>query len=155
MRFVCPLLVVEDLERSRDFYCNVLKQTVIADYGENIVFRGDFSLHQRAHFEGLLGNGRAVRFGDDSFELYFETDDLDEIRDRLQKNGVVFVHDLREQPWRQRVMRIADPDGHLIEIGEPMPAVVRRLAQSGMTIAAIAAATSLPERIVLRELALR
>lgn len=47
MKFMCPLVVVKDINRSRDFYENVLGQRVKYDYGENITFHGDFALHQK------------------------------------------------------------------------------------------------------------
>ena len=29
-----------------------------------------------------------------------------------------YVHKLKEYPWGQKAIRIYDPDGHMIEIGE-------------------------------------
>jgi uncharacterized membrane protein (UPF0127 family) len=33
---------------------------------------------------------------------------------------VKFIHELREQPWKQKIIRIYDPDNNILEIGEPM-----------------------------------
>lgn len=35
MNFICSLITVSDIKRSRDFYENVLKQKVRFDFGEN------------------------------------------------------------------------------------------------------------------------
>jgi len=32
------------------------------------------------------------------------------------ENDILFVHELREQPWRQKVARFYDPDKNIIEI---------------------------------------
>ncbi len=154
MRFVCPLLVVEDMAVARKFYEEVLGQQVRYDFGENLEFAGGFSLHLGEHFRRLLGvTAPVVPDAAPRFELYFEAEDLPPIAARLKELGVRFVHPLREQPWAQRVMRVYDPDGHVVEIGESMDAVVRRLAGQGMSPAAIGARTSLPPEFVERALA--
>ncbi|MDX9802546.1 MAG: hypothetical protein RBS96_00715, partial [Dehalococcoidales bacterium] len=52
-------------------------------------------------------------------------------------------------PWGQRAIRFYDPDNHIIEIGEPMPAVIRRLLKSGISEEEVAKRTSMPlEEIV-------
>jgi len=39
IKFVCPLMTVSDMKKSRDFYETVLEQKVESDFGENISFR--------------------------------------------------------------------------------------------------------------------
>ncbi len=62
MKFVCPLLVVADMQRARRFYETVLGLNVIVDFGENITFEGNFALHQQAHFQSLI-DGRKIKSG--------------------------------------------------------------------------------------------
>lgn len=76
------------------------------------------------------------------------TDDMDEAIARVSRSGARFVHPLVEQPWGQRVFRIYDPDGHVVEIGEPMDVVIRRFLKQGMTIEEVAPRTSMPLEIV-------
>jgi hypothetical protein len=52
----------------------------------------------------------------------------------LQPAGIVFIHDIQEQPWGQRVMRLYDPDGNVLEIGETMESTAWRLYQQGLSI---------------------
>jgi catechol 2,3-dioxygenase-like lactoylglutathione lyase family enzyme len=124
LRFVCPLIVVGDIAASRRFYEDVLGQTVKLDFGENVTFEGDFAIHQRAHFQRLLGDEERfpVTTRPHDSELYFETDEIEALGERLAETGVEFVHPLREQPWGQRVVRFYDPDGHIVEVGEPIEA---------------------------------
>ena len=63
---------------------------------------------------------------------------------RLRASGVEFVHDVAEQPWRQLTVRILDPDGHMIEVGERMDVCLQRLAATGMTEEEIAESTTMP-----------
>lgn len=139
MKYVCALITVEDVASSRSFYENMLGQKVTNDYGENVAFEGDFAIHQKAHFEKLID--RAVTPGSNSFELYFEEDDLAPIEKRLAASGTEFIHRIVEQPWKQRVMRFYDPDRNIVEIGESLEFLVNRLRREGMTVGEIARIT--------------
>lgn len=147
MKFVCPLLVVADMQRARRFYETVLGLNVIVDFGENITFEGNFALHQQAHFQSLI-DGKDIKSGGNDFELYFEYDDMDEINIRLNNNQVELVHPMREQPWRQRVVRFYDPDRHIIEIGESMEFLCYRLHREGLSPEVISQTTMMPEPFV-------
>ena len=85
--------------------------------------------------EGRQG-GRALA------ELCFETAAIDEILLRLQERGVEFLHELLEESWGQRTIRFYDPDGHLIEIGEPLEVFITRLYRELGSIQAVTAKTS-------------
>ena len=147
MKFRCTLITVKDIGRSREFYEQVLGQKVKYDFGENITFHGDFAIHLRAHFAALIGH-REISEKANNCELYFEIDDLDPVAERLNKYGVDFVHGIREQPWRQRVMRFYDPDGHMIEIGESLEHLSFRLHREGMGIERISEMTGMPKDFV-------
>ena len=51
---------------------------------------------------------------------------------------------MKEHHWGQRVVRIYDPDGHVIEIGESMDFVAKRFFGSGMTVEDVAKKTQMP-----------
>ena len=50
--------------------------------------------------------------------------------------------------WGQRVLRVYDPDGHVIEIGEAMEMVVRRLQGQGLLLGQTCEKTGMPEAFV-------
>ncbi len=119
MKYMCPLIVVKDITVSRKFYEKVLGQKLKHDFGENVVYEGDFSIHLEEHYKKLLGNGHnRILKKANNFELYFETKDLEKVVQELKDIQIEFVHGIKEQPWGQRVARIYDPDHHIIEIGE-------------------------------------
>lgn len=64
--------------------------------------------------------------------------------------GIRYVHPPKEHSWGQRVVRFYDPDLHIIEVGEAMPAVARRFQDRGMTTEQIAARMDVPCDAVLR-----
>ena len=147
MKFVCPLIVVENIERSRNLYESILGLKVIADFGENITFEGPFSLHLKTHYQTLIDH-KDISFGSNAGELYFESNGLESLADKLQQEELEFVHDICEQPWRQKVMRVYDYDKHILEIGESMEHTAWRLSQEGLSIEAICKLTYLSEEMV-------
>ena len=58
--------------------------------------------------------------------------------------SIEYLNRCKEHDWGQRVIRIYDPDKHVIEIGESMEYVARRLLDSGMTAEQAAKKTQLP-----------
>ena len=154
IKFMGPLLVVEDLQRSRRFYEGLLGMKVQNDFGVNVSFEGNLAIHLKEHFQGLLGGPERcpVVFGAHYGEMYFESDEMEAVLLRLKQAGVEFIHELVEQPWGQRVMRFYDPDGHMVEVGEPMDVTVRRLHQGGMTVEEIVGKSGLPQEYILNAL---
>ena len=148
-KYVAALIVVADMARARRFYEELLGQAVEYDFGANVSFAGGFSLHLKSHYEGLLGAGHKAASGRlHNFELYFEAVELEALEARLTAAGVDFVHGLVAQPWQQRVLRVYDPDGHVVEVGEPMDAVVWRLLGEGLEPAEDSRRSSMPLEFV-------
>ncbi|MGE5605121.1 MAG: VOC family protein [Bacteroidota bacterium] len=150
MKYVCSLILVENIERSRDFYEKTLKQKVKYDFGENVTFEGDFAIHLKDHFEKIakIKDSGSVKLGSNSFELYFETEKMDEIYNELKNIKVEFLHEVEEQPWGQRVLRFYDPDKHIVEIGETMEVVVIRFYKQGHSFDKIVKKSSMPKEFV-------
>lgn len=150
LKFVCPLIAVEDIATSRQFYEQLLGQKVKFDFGVDVAFEGDFTIHLMSHYQGLLGDVTQypITRRPNNGELYFETDEIEPFYQRLREAGVEFIHVIQEQPWGQRVMRLYDPDGHIIEVGEPMETAIRRFYQQGWSIDQIAEKTGMPREWV-------
>jgi len=145
------VIYVRDMPASRHFYEGLLEQVVLMDHGPNIGFQGGFALWQVDHAcEITYGRAPASKgqLGAENFELYFESVDIEAIWSRLEEAGVRPVHAMRAQPWGQRVFRVYDPDGHIVEIGEPMPIVIRRFLNEGLSCEEVAQRTSMPVEIV-------
>ena len=150
IKYVCPLIAVEDIQKSRKFYEDVLKQEVEMDHGANVAFKGGFAIHDAAHYQGLLGESYPIdiRVKKNFLELYFKSEDLNRLQEKLDSINTKFLHRIQEQPWGQRVMRFYDPDGYIIEVGEPLEFVVRRFAQQGFSLKEISQKSSLPLEFV-------
>jgi catechol 2,3-dioxygenase-like lactoylglutathione lyase family enzyme len=136
IKYQSAVLFVSDIAASRQFYCDLLNQKVSMDHGPNVGFEGGFAIWQSDHALSIIyDNAAAEKTAKDGarFELYFESEDLDAIWNKLSAAKTPVVHPIREQPWGQRVFRVYDPDGHIVELGEPMPVVIRRYLSQGLT----------------------
>jgi catechol 2,3-dioxygenase-like lactoylglutathione lyase family enzyme len=137
MQFIGVCIAVSDMEKSKAFYKNVFGLNVELDFGVNVTLTNGLALQTLSSWREWFIGGREVQFRGLSGELAFETDDFDTFEGKLA--GLKLIHPPMEQPWGQRVVRFYDPDGHLIEVGEAMSSLVKRLMNSGMSIAETAA----------------
>ena len=147
MKYKNTLLAVKDIDRSAEFYRKVLGLRVVADFGANKTLTGGLCLQTLDRWENFIEQ-REVSFGGNSCEVYFEEDDFDGFAQKLQKLDIKYVHPVKEHRWGQRVVRIYDLDGHIIEIGEEIKTVCRRFAGQGMTAAQVARRMDVPTSFV-------
>ena len=132
MKIKNPMLVVTDIDKSVEFYKKVLGLHVIMDFGANKTLTGGLALQTLESWQEFIGTGD-VLFCSNSSEVYFEEDNFDKFADKLKKCEVEYVHPIKEHSWGQRVVRIYDPDKHIIEVGENIKVVCKRFLDSGMT----------------------
>lgn len=149
--FEGPAIMVTDMQASRAFYEGLLGQEILADFGENIPFKSGFSIWQADHASEVIFSGRQPRpaqLAQDNFELYFECTELDALWERITDTWDDIIHPILTAPWGQRGFRLRDPDGHIVEVGEPLPILVQRLLKEGLTPEQIAERTSIPVEMV-------
>ena len=144
MRLKNILIVVKDIEKSKRFYKELFGLEVVADFGENVVLTEGLALQEKNLWETFIEK-KAIEGGNDA-ELYFEENDIDAFLKKLDDStfDIEYVNRCKEHDWGQRVIRLYDPDRHIIEVGEEMEYVVRRFLRQGMTAEQTAKKTQLP-----------
>ena len=147
MKLKNPLLVVIDIDKSVEFYKNVLGLHKIMDFGANVTLTGGLCLQSKESFKEFIDN-QNITFGSNSFEVYFEEDDFDSFAQKLETLDIKYVHGIKEHSWGQRVVRFYDPDMHIIEVGENMKTVCKRFLDSGMTPEQVAKRMDVPLKFV-------
>lgn len=148
MRFGCTLLSVKDIDKSVHFYTTVLGLSVENDFGANVTLSGRLSLQTESTWKCLTGNDE-VSYGSNDSELYFEELDFDGFIARLSRTeGIKYVHMPVEHRWGQRVVRIYDPDMHIVEIAEDIRSVCRRFLERGMNAEQISERMDVPIRYI-------
>ena len=144
------LLVVSDLERSKKFYQDTLGLQVILDFGENVTLTGGVCLQSKESWSRLTHlPENELSDGANDHALYFEEENFDAFAGSLARMpAICYVHPVQEHRWGQRVVRFYDPDGHIIEVGEPMPVVCKRFREYGMTEEEVAVRMDVPVQYV-------
>jgi len=155
MKFGCPIIAVEDIGVSRNFYKKVMRLKVTLDLGANVTFgEGPCVFAIQSDYDELVDtNGFDMMLKSNDHELYFEEENFDEFVRHLSRfDEIVFLHRAKEAPWGQRTLRFYDPDFHIIEVGESMKSVFRRFYDQGMSIDQVAKRTSHPVDFVKKNL---
>ena len=114
------LIVVKDIERSRQFYHELFGLETILDNGGNMILTEGLVLQEEKYWREFLGSKIVPE--SNSCELYFEEADIDGFIDKLEScyPEVKYINRLMTQSWGQKVIRFYDPDGNLIEVGTPV-----------------------------------
>lgn len=150
MNFHSIALFVEDIKKSLDFYQNVLGLSVETDMGTNIILNNGITLWQ-INPDNIIPQtlGRIHTRGHD-FELYFEVDNIDEAASLVDIHRCNLMHPVHEEAWGQRTLRLFDPDGNLIEIGETMQTFLKRMFDSGMSLEEVSRKSFLKKEDIIR-----
>ncbi len=147
MKFGGLLVAVSDMEKSKNFYEKVMEQKIGLDLGVHVSFEAGFSL--QSNYEELVGVKLTMQDRPNNFQLYFEVEDLDAWETKLKNTeGLEFIHQSKEYPWGQRVMRFYDYDKYIVEVSESMESVARRYLSQGLSIEETAERTMYPVEFV-------
>ncbi len=114
------LVVVKDIEKSKQFYHDLFGLDLVLDNDGNMILTEGLVLQDEKIWREFLGKDIIPR--NNSCELYFEEKDIEGFIEKLERlyPGVPYVNRLMTHSWGQRVIRFYDLDGNLIEVGTPM-----------------------------------
>ncbi len=150
MKYICTLIAVKDMEKSKKFYQDVLGLEVVGDFGANVTLTGGISLQTADTWKDFIHKEASeIIFGNNAAELYFEEDDIDAFVEKLNSFDIDYVHLLIEHSWGQRAVRFYDPDRHIIEVGENLVMVIKRFMDSGLSAEETAKRMDVPVEYVM------
>lgn len=112
------VIVVKDIESSKQFYKELFGLDVILDQEGNAILTEGLVLQESKVWEETLG--QKVVWKNHASELYFEETDLELFLEKLQKyEREIKILSLPEAAeGARREVRLYDPDGNMIEVGE-------------------------------------
>lgn len=112
------VIVVKDIESSKQFYKELFGLDVILDQEGNAILTEGLVLQESKVWEETLG--QKVVWKNHASELYFEETDLELFLEKLQKyEREIKILSLPEAvEGARRAVRLYDPDGNMIEVGE-------------------------------------
>ena len=140
------VLLVNDIEKSKNFYSDILGQKVMMDFGKNVGFEGGLAIWEKDYALNLIFQEKTqnIQVGTNNAEIYFEFDDLESLFVRLTKEKIKVIHPIKKHPWGQKAFRVYDPDNHIIEFAESMENVVYRLNMEGFSLEEISSKSMMP-----------
>lgn len=114
------LIVVKDIEKSKQFYHNLFGLDMILDSDGNMILTEGLVLQDEKLWEQFLG--KDVIQENNSCELYFEERDIEAFVEKLERlyPSIQYVNKLMTHSWGQKMVRFYDLDGNLIEVRTPM-----------------------------------
>lgn len=114
------LLVVKDIEKSKQFYHDLFGLDMILDNDENIILTEGLVLQDEKIWRDFLE--KEIFPKSNSCELYFEEKNIEKFIEKLEKlyPSIQYVNRLMTHSWGQKVIRFYDLDGNLIEVGTPV-----------------------------------
>src|SRR5690242_8684327 len=112
-------LLVEDLEKSRHFYRDLLGlEEVFEDKGHIVYELKDAWLMIAPEYGEWADKSRYHGWG---FALYLEVEDVDGAINFLQQQGVQIYRNPTDRPWGLRDAGVTDPDGYHIYFCKVLP----------------------------------
>ena len=114
------LIVVDDIEKSKQFYHDLFGLNVVLDNDGNMILTEGLVLQDKKIWKEFLG--REIITENNSSELYFVEQDIEAFAEKLEKlyPSIQYVNRLMTHSWGQKVIRFYDLDGNLIEVGTPV-----------------------------------
>ena len=114
------LIVVNDIEKSKQFYHDLFGLDQVLDHDGNLILTEGLVLQDKKIWESFLG--KEILPKNNSCELYFEEQNIEAFIEKLETlyPSVQYVNRLMVHSWGQKVIRFYDLDGNLIEVGTPM-----------------------------------
>jgi len=94
MKFLSPLIVVSNIEKSKQFYNEVLGLKVVNDFGANVTLTGGIALQTKDTWSAFIQKKDSeIILGGNAAELYFEEEDFDGFIQRINDiEDINYVH---------------------------------------------------------------
>ena len=120
MKLKNVLIVVKDIEKSRQFYNDLFGLDLVLDNDGNMILTEGLVLQDEKIWKELLG--KEILPESNSCELYFEEQNIEVFAEKLERlyPSIRYVNKLVVHSWGQKVVRFYDLDGNLIEVGTPV-----------------------------------
>lgn len=113
------LLVVKDIEKSKQFYHDLFGFDTIVDNDGNMILTDGLVLQDEKIWREFLE--KEIIPKNHACELYFEERNIEAFVEKMEQMypEVEYVNRLMTHRWGQKMVRFYDLDGNLIEVKTP------------------------------------
>jgi len=120
IRSIVPQLRTTDLASSISFYTEKLGFTLEFKYED--FYAGIRLGGNSIHLKYVCDRDPSIDYVDEGghLHLYFETESVAELANRLKEKGVELLKDVHETDWQTREIVLHDDQGHTLYFGEPL-----------------------------------
>ncbi len=120
MKLKNVLIVVNDIEKSIEFYKNIFGLEIVLNQNGNVILTEGLVLQDAAIWRNFLN--RDIIPKNNACELYFEENNIEKFAEKLEQyhEPIEYVNKLITYDWGQKVIRFYDLDGNLIEVATPI-----------------------------------
>jgi lactoylglutathione lyase len=121
MRYAATILYVPDVIATVEFYERAfgLERGFVADGGSYATLNGDGGMLAFATYD-VAPETEGTRDRPAGFEVWLEAEDVPDAYGRAVDAGAAPVQEPVTKPWGQVVAYVRDPNGTLVELGEPV-----------------------------------
>ncbi len=119
MRLKNILIVVQDVDKSKEYYHSLFGLDAITSVEGKIILTEGLVLQEEKYWKECINNESSSH--NNHFELYFEESDVERFVARVEEYypDTIFVNRLEENGCGKKIVRLYDLDGNLIEVGTP------------------------------------
>jgi catechol 2,3-dioxygenase-like lactoylglutathione lyase family enzyme len=103
-------IAVEDVNRAKSFYADVLGLKVVMDQGWILTFAGEAIAAPQISIATEGGSGTPVP------DISIEVDNFEEVRQRVLAAGLPIEYGPKSEPWGVTRFYVRDPFGRLLNI---------------------------------------
>ncbi len=120
MKLKNVLIVVSDLEKSKEFYKKLFALEVLRDFESNLILMEGLVLQDKKAWQAYID--RPVIAESNACLLYFEDDNIEAFAEKLEQfyPQTKYLDKLTTLSNGQKLMRFYDLDGNLIEVRTSM-----------------------------------
>jgi lactoylglutathione lyase len=115
---IFPIITTADLAAALVFYRDLLGATVSYEFPGPDGEPGYVGLELGGAHLGIGRDPAASAPPTERFSLWVYAEDCDSAVERLRAGGVRILEEPADQPWGERIARVADPDGNVVIIGQ-------------------------------------
>ena len=123
IKAIAPQLRTTDIRSSIEFYTEKLGFEVAFNFED--FYAGIKAGDQTFHLKLVDEQDPSIPVVEEGghLHLYFETDDVASLAQRLKENGVELVKDVHDTDWQTREIVLNDDQGHTLYFGQPLSTV--------------------------------
>ncbi len=151
IKYYATNIYVKDIGTTKQFYREVLQQTIEEDYGSYVCFANGLAFKQKPELLQEEEPGSTGELSPGSVkpvEITFRVAEPDQLALRLEQLRIPVLEPLTVLASGQKIIRFIDPDGNIITSEENMEDVVLRLCEEGVPVEEIIVRTIMPADFV-------